>query len=207
MGVCATWDGNHSLVKELASTAPIADPPHLPEVQLPTCVIQAPTVLTFKCSSGIESFSADRSWCLSAVSAIKSIQAKAVDAGVLVEDLEGLNSSALMFSRKILSRLSSFVATRVPADCPDLSPGSHWHWESFTNKLQRISVLCALSGHIPNSLNLRQVHESYVASADNFLEVQNGDLSTLDGSYIVEDSSSRSTIIRARATEQGFCKK
>ena len=60
------------LVKELASTAPIADPPHLPEVQLPTRVIQAPTVLTFKCSSGIESFSADRSWCLSAVSTIKS---------------------------------------------------------------------------------------------------------------------------------------
>ena len=99
------------------------------------------------------------------------------------------------------------MATRVPADRPDLCPGSHWHWESFNNKLQRISVLCALSGHIPNSLNLRQAHESYLASADNFLEVQNGDLSTLDGSYIVEDSSSRSTIIRAGATEQGFCKR
>ena len=51
-------------------------------------------------------------------------------------------------------------------------------------------------------MELRGEHKSYLDAADCFMTVEE-DLNSLDGCCVVEDSS-RGTILRAGATEQGF---
>ena len=148
-----------------------------------------------------DSFSADREWCLAAKAAVHSIHLKGTMVDDLLDDLDGVHASAHLLSKKIMSRLSSFVAPRVN-DRTDLLPGRHWHWRLFAKQIQRISVLCCLSGHVPKDLQLREAHESYLGLPTSFFVVE-GDLKDLDGSYIVEDTQ-RGTIIRAGATEKGF---
>ena len=190
------------LVKDLASIKPIAEEPDLPDVELPTCLIPKPSVFVFQGPSGLESFTANKDWCLAAASAIKSIQHRGL-VDTLLEDMDGLNSSACLFARKIISRLPSFVIPRVPPDRSDLHPGRHWHWDSLMKKLQRISILCVMSGHIPCNLHLRGAHESYLKSNnDAFLEVKDG-MENLEGNYLSEDVP-RATIHRSGATEHGF---
>ena len=189
------------LAKGLATKESICKDPYLPVVELPTTVIPQPSIVEFTGSQSLGKFVADNEWCMSTSSAIQSIHKKGM-VGELVLDLVGLNSRATILSRKVLLRLSSFVIPRVPQDRTDLHPGRHWHWNSLTKKLKRISILCALSDHIPRNLELRGAHESYLDAADSFLVVEE-EPSKLDGSYIVEDSS-RGIILRAGATEQGF---
>ena len=59
-----------------------------------------------------------------------------------------------------------------------------------------------MSGHIPKGIELRGPHESYLDAPEKFLAVE-GEQSTLNGNYVVEDTS-RGNIIRYGATDQGF---
>ena len=121
----------------------------------------------------------------------------------LLNSLDEVNSIASTFSKKAVARLPGFVIPRVPKERKDLYPGSHWHWNSFISKIQRISILSVLSGHVSKNIELRGAHESYLSGKpDSFLLIE-GELSLLDGNYICEDEP-RSIILRSGGTEQGF---
>jgi len=68
-------------------------------------------------------------------------------------------------------------------------------------KIQHISILSVLSGHVSKNIELRSAHESYLSGkSDSFLMIE-GELSQLDGNFICEDEP-RSLILRARLCEQ-----
>ena len=66
-------------------------------------------------------------------------------------------------------------------------------------QLGQIGMLCALSGHISPHLDLLGAHESHLNHGDAFHTAAN-DLTSLDGSHVVEETSRR-VRIRAGATE------
>mmetsp|Transcript_1176 Transcript_1176/g.2688 ORF Transcript_1176/g.2688 Transcript_1176/m.2688 type:complete len:111 (-) Transcript_1176:738-1070(-) len=90
------------LVEKVASTTPIAEPPSVPEVALPTSVIPKLHVVLFQQSRSyyLEKISATREWCVRAEEAIALIKQKGLVTG-LVGKMEEINSEESFFARKV----------------------------------------------------------------------------------------------------------
>ena len=190
------------LVKDLATTDPIAEVPDIPPVEIPKAICRKPKQCFFGNSVRIENFTANNEWCVLASATMKSIECAGLVSNLL-SSLDDVNSIASTFSKKVVARLPDFVIPRVPKEREDLHPGRHWHWNSFISKIKRISILSVLSGHVSKNIELRSAHESYLSGkSDSFLLIE-GELSLLDGNYICEDEP-RSIILRSGGIEQGF---
>ena len=104
-------------LKEVASTAPIVEPPSIPEVALPTSVIPKHHIVLFKQSQSycLEKFSATREWCLKAEETIWLINQKGLVTG-LVETMKQINSEALFFARKKIRMTTKFCHNQGPSN-------------------------------------------------------------------------------------------
>ena len=91
---------------------------------------------------------------------------------------------------QIFPRLDGFLTYRIPSDRKDLMLGRHWHWKSFGNKLERISVLVGLSGHICRQVENRDATECLLEHTDDaFLKIiGKQELENCSGNYITEDT-------------------
>ena len=112
------------LAKNLASNEPIFKEPSIPEIELSVVVDCQETVIEFKGGNNFGHVAVTKEYCASASFAINYVRIKEMMRETSLE-LEALSSTAEVFFRKIILRISSFVIPRIPRNREDLHPRRH----------------------------------------------------------------------------------
>lgn len=170
-------------VKNLASSPVIGRiPTDLPPIEIPILSTAKPVTISFGELMQLQPFKSTEKWCQDAAAAVESIKVQGAHTAVML-DMDDLNSTTRMFGQKLLARLPSFLSTRLPSNRPDLAPGIHWHWKSFSSKLPRLATLVGLSGHICRGLECRRAHENLLEHKEDAFLVVTTERDHWDGAY------------------------
>jgi len=70
----------------------------------------------------------------------------------------------------LISRLLTFLSTRIPNNKMDLLPRYHWVWDSLKRSLKTIAMMMMVSKHIIeyDEVKYRKQDESLLTGRDNF---------------------------------------
>ena len=159
------------------------------------------TITTHNNARQLEQWKPTIEWCTKASAVIHPIGTNG-KLDYWLQHLDQLDERATLLAQKTHARLPLFLRTRLEA-----SKQTHWVWDSLVEDfLKRISVLAILSNHEHECLDTLTERDSLINEHVSVYPKAEGELGSLDGCYLAEDSG-RLCIIRSGMATKTFKKR
>lgn len=167
---------------------PVIEPPVMECTEIPLPSVMLP----FETPNLIEFQSVNPDFILALPQCLSSIDNVVI--GKLNQlDLASLNEAdgyIHTLSKKLLFRLQSYMASKLPTQKDDIKLNIHWVWQSFKQKVRMIATLMIVGGHVVDKDLLKHTtaYESLLSSQSNFERVTTMNVDKeLRGTYLLLD--------------------